>query len=103
MFGRNPRVARIAGIPVGISPWRLVIVAFLMWSLGSGYFQQRVPELAPVAAFALALASVLAIFAGILAHEFGHALVSRTPMRSPRTTTSPRFPSSTTMAWRWDG
>jgi Zn-dependent protease len=77
VFGRSIRVARIAGIPVGVSPWWLVIVAFLTWSLGSGYFAQRVPELAPVAALALALASVLTIFAGILAHEFAHALVAR--------------------------
>ena len=77
MFGRSIRVARIAGIPVGISPWWLAIVAFLTWSLGSGYFSERAPGLAPVAALALALASVLAVFAGILAHEFAHALVAR--------------------------
>ena len=71
MPGRNFRIARIAGIPVGISPWWLVVVALLTWSLSAGYFPQSAPDLAPAAYVALALASVLTLFAGILAHEFG--------------------------------
>jgi Zn-dependent protease len=75
--GRSVRIARIAGIPVGISVWWLLIVALLTWSLGVGYFPERAPGLTPLAADALALASVLVLFAGILAHEFAHALVAR--------------------------
>ena len=77
MPGRSIRIARIAGIPVGISPWWLVIVAALTWVLGAEYFPQEVPGVSPVAAYALGLASVLLLFASILAHEFGHALVAR--------------------------
>lgn len=77
MSGRSLRIARIAGIPVGISPWWLVIVALLTWSLGTDYFDERAPGLAPAATAALALGSVLTVFAGVLAHEFGHALVAR--------------------------
>jgi Zn-dependent protease/predicted transcriptional regulator len=77
VMGRSIRVARIAGIPVGVSPWWLVIVAALTWILGAEYFPQEVPGLSPVAAYALGLASVLLLFASILAHEFGHALVAR--------------------------
>ena len=77
MTGRSIRIARIAGIPVGISPWWLVIVALLTWSVGVDYFEVQAPQLARVSALALALASVLVIFAGILAHEFAHALVAR--------------------------
>jgi Zn-dependent protease len=77
MPGRSVRIARIAGIPVGISPWWLLVVALLTWSLSVGYFPQSAPGLAPAASVALALASVLALFAGILAHEFAHALVAR--------------------------
>jgi Zn-dependent protease len=75
--GRSLRIARIAGIPVGISPWWLLVVGLLSSSLAAGYFPERVPGIAPAAAMALALVSVLALFAGILAHEFGHALVAR--------------------------
>jgi Zn-dependent protease len=77
MPGRNVRIGRIAGIPVGISPWWLLVVGLLTWSLAEQYFPQAAPGLGGVATTALALASVLTLFAGILAHEFGHALVAR--------------------------
>jgi Zn-dependent protease/CBS domain-containing protein len=77
MPGRTIRVARIAGIPVGISPLWLVIVALITWSLGAGYYPGEVHGIAPVASYALGLASALLLFASILAHEFGHALVAR--------------------------
>lgn len=32
MPGRSFRVGRIAGIPIGVSPWWLVIVVLLSWS-----------------------------------------------------------------------
>ena len=77
MPGRSLRVGRIAGIQVGISPWWLVIDALITWSLGSSYFPAEVKGISPVASYALGLASVLLLFASILAHEFGHALVAR--------------------------
>ena len=77
MPGRSFRVARIAGIPVGISPWWLAIVALITWSLGAGYYPGDVPGIAPAASYGLGLASALLLFASILAHEFGHALVAR--------------------------
>jgi len=75
--GRSFRIARIAGIPVGVSPWWLAIVALITYMLGASYFPEAVPGIAPGAAYALGLASALLLFASILAHEFGHALVAR--------------------------
>lgn len=77
MPGRSIRIARIAGIPVGVSPWWLVIVALITWTLGADYFPGTVDGIAPAAAYALGLASALLLFASILAHEFGHAIVAR--------------------------
>ena len=77
MPGRSIRIARIAGIPVGVSPWWLVIVALITWSLGATYFPEEIHGIAPGAAYALGLASALLLFASILAHEFGHAIVAR--------------------------
>jgi Zn-dependent protease/predicted transcriptional regulator len=77
MPGRSIRVARIAGIPVGVSPLWLIIVALITWSLGAGYYPGAVHGITPVASYALGLASALLLFASILAHEFGHALVAR--------------------------
>ena len=77
MPGRSIRVARIAGIPVGVSPLWLIIVALITWSLGAGYYPGEVHGIAPADSYALGLASALLLFASILAHEFGHALVAR--------------------------
>jgi Zn-dependent protease/predicted transcriptional regulator len=77
MPGRSIRIARIAGIPVGVSPLWLVIVALITWSLGASYFPEEIHGIEPVAAYALGLASAMLLFASILAHEFGHALVAR--------------------------
>jgi Zn-dependent protease len=77
MPGRSWRIARIAGIPIGISPWWLLIVALLTWTLGASYFPDEVHGIAPLASYALGLASVLLLFASILLHELGHALVAR--------------------------
>jgi Zn-dependent protease/CBS domain-containing protein len=77
MFGRSVRVARVAGIPVGVSPWWLAVVALFTWTLGSSYFPEAVPGIAPAASYGLGLASVLLLFASLLLHEFGHAIVAR--------------------------
>jgi Zn-dependent protease/predicted transcriptional regulator len=77
MPGRSIRIGRIAGIPVGVSPWWLVIVALITWSLGASYFPEQVHGISSGASYALGLASALLLFASILAHEFGHALVAR--------------------------
>ncbi len=77
MSGRSLRIGRIAGIPVGVSPWWLVVVVLITWSLGADYFPEVVHGISPGASYALGLASALLLFASILAHEFGHALVAR--------------------------
>jgi Zn-dependent protease/predicted transcriptional regulator len=75
--GRSIRIARIAGIPVGVSPWWLVIVGLITWTLGADYFPSAVEDIAPGLSYALGLVSALLLFASILAHEFGHAIVAR--------------------------
>jgi Zn-dependent protease len=77
MPGRSLRIGRIAGIPIGVSPWWLVIVALITWSLGASYFPDRVHGILPLTSYALGLASALLLFASILLHELGHALVAR--------------------------
>ena len=77
MPGRSVRIARIAGIPVGISPLWLIIVALITWSLGAGYYPSEVHGITTLGSYALGFASALLLFASILAHEFGHAIVAR--------------------------
>ncbi len=71
------RVGRLAGIPIGIQPLWLVIVALITWSLGAAYYPEQVAGIAPVAAYGLGLLSALLLFASILLHELGHAIIAR--------------------------
>ena len=48
----------------------------ITWSLGAGYYPGEVRGITPAASYALGLTSALLLFASILAHEFGHALVA---------------------------
>jgi Zn-dependent protease len=71
------RIGKLAGIPIGVQPLWLVIVALITWSLGAAYYPDQAPGIAPAAAYALGLLSALLLFASILLHELGHALVAR--------------------------
>ena len=71
------RIGRLAGIPIGVQPLWLVIVALITWSLGAVYYPDAVTGIAPVAAYGLGLLSALLLFASILLHELGHAVVAR--------------------------
>ena len=70
-------VGRLAGVPIGIQPLWLLIVAFITYALGHDYFPAEDPGLSELAAYALGLVSALALFAGVVLHELGHAVVAR--------------------------
>lgn len=75
--GSTLRIGRLAGVPIGVHPLWLVIVALLTVALGDSYFPTEAPGLSDGAAYLLGLLSALALFAGILLHELGHAIVAR--------------------------
>ena len=77
MFGGDLKIGRLAGVPISIHPLWLVIVALITWSLGSTYYPDQVSGIAPLAAYGLGLVSALLLFASILLHELGHAVVAR--------------------------
>jgi len=74
---RSIRIGRLAGIPIGVQPLWVVIVALITFSLGAVYYPDRVSGIAPAVAYGLGLASALLLFASILLHELGHAVVAR--------------------------
>jgi Zn-dependent protease len=77
MPGGSVRIGHLAGIPIGINPLWLLIVGLITWSLGASYYPDQVSGIAPAAAYALGLASALLLFASIVLHELGHAVVAR--------------------------
>lgn len=74
---RSVRVGRLAGIPIGIQPLWLLIVALITWSLGAVYYPDEVDGISAGAAYGLGLLSALLLFASILLHELGHAILAR--------------------------
>jgi Zn-dependent protease/predicted transcriptional regulator len=74
---RSIRIGRLAGIPIGVQPLWVAIVALITFSLGAFYYPERVSGISPVTAYALGLASALLLFGSILLHELGHAVVAR--------------------------
>lgn len=77
MPGRVIRLGTFAGIPFGVHPLWLVIVLLITFSLAVGYYPAEVGGIAPAAAWGLGLVSALLLFASIVAHEYGHAIVAR--------------------------
>ncbi|QEC49823.1 hypothetical protein FSW04_21145 [Baekduia soli] len=69
MAGRRStlRIGTLAGVPIGVQPLWLAIVALITFSLGHDWFPQADHSLSTTAAYALGLASALGLFAGILA------------------------------------
>jgi Zn-dependent protease len=74
---RSLRIGRLAGIPIGVQPLWLAIVALITWSLGAVYYPDEVPGIDAGAAYGLGLLSALLLFASILLHELGHSVVAR--------------------------
>jgi Zn-dependent protease len=74
---RSMRIGRLAGIPIGVQPLWVVIVALITFSLGAVYYPDQVSGISPAVAYALGLVSALLLFASILLHELGHAVVAR--------------------------
>lgn len=70
-------VGRPFGIPVYLHVSWFVVVGLISWSLAQGYFPARYPELPTSTYWVKGLSATLLLFASVLAHEFGHALVAR--------------------------
>lgn len=77
MFGGGIRIGHLAGIPISIHPLWLIIVALITWSLGDGYYPEEDPGISSTLAYGLGFVSALLLFASILLHELGHAIVAR--------------------------
>lgn len=74
---RSIRIGTLAGIPIGLQPLWLLIVALITWTLGAFYYPEQVAGIGPLPAYALGLGSALLLFVSIILHELGHAVIAR--------------------------
>ena len=69
-------VGRILGIRVDIHFSLFLIVAFLTWSLATGFLPDRYPNWSTATYWSTGLVCALSLFVSVLLHEFAHSLVA---------------------------
>jgi Zn-dependent protease/predicted transcriptional regulator len=70
------QIARVFGIPILVHFSWVVVFALIAWTLATGYFPQKDPDLPEVSYWARGLAASLLFFVSILLHELGHSYVA---------------------------
>ena len=79
------RVARIAGIEIGIHYTWLLVFILITWSLAQGFFPQNYPGWNTAAYWITGVLAALFLFLSVLMHELAHSLVAQArglPVRS---------------------
>lgn len=70
-------LTRIFDIPIKLDLSWFIILAFITWTLATGYFPSKYPELDKFTYLIMGLLSALLLFVSVLLHELSHALVAR--------------------------
>jgi Zn-dependent protease len=70
------QIARVIGIPIYLHFSWLIIFGLIVWTLSTGYFPARYPNLPASSNWANGLVASLLFFVSILLHELGHAAVA---------------------------
>ena len=71
------RIARIFGVPIYVHPSWVVIFGLITWTLATGYFPARYPDLPATTYWGKGLVASLLFFLSILLHELGHAVMAQ--------------------------
>jgi Zn-dependent protease/CBS domain-containing protein len=72
----NVKLGRVFGISVGLHWSWFLIFLIVTWSLALGIFERQLPGLSLPVYWSLGAVTSILLFTSVLAHEFGHALVS---------------------------
>ena len=77
MFRNALTLGQIAGIRVGVHYSWLLVLLFVTWSLGGGFFPQEYRDWPPAVYWIAGSAASLLLLLSVLLHELGHSLVAR--------------------------
>jgi Zn-dependent protease/CBS domain-containing protein len=70
------QIVRVFGIPVFVHFSWFIVFGLIAWTLATGYFPQRYPNLPVTSYWAKGLLASLLFFVSILLHELGHSVVA---------------------------
>lgn len=76
MNGSKISLGKIAGIPVDLDASWFLIFILLSWSLASGTYPSMFPHWPQSLCWLMGAVTALGLFASVLLHELGHALVA---------------------------
>jgi len=73
---RTIRIARIAGIDIGVHYTWIIAFFFITWSLSVGFFPEQYPGWPPTLYWVVGGVSAVCLFGSVLAHELTHSFVA---------------------------
>ena len=77
MITKRFKICSLLGFPIYLDLSWFVIAILVTWSLATGVFPRQVEGLTSTAYWTMGVVGALGLFASILAHELGHAVVAR--------------------------
>lgn len=77
MFNKRLNILKVAGIKIGINTSWIFIAILLSWTLAAGYFPYIYTNLSHGTYWLMGICAMLGLFACIILHELGHALVAK--------------------------
>ncbi|MCA9217102.1 MAG: hypothetical protein KDB27_28735, partial [Planctomycetales bacterium] len=77
MITKRFKILDLLGFPIYLDLSWFAIAILISWSLATGVFPQRVEGLTSATYWTMGIAGAIGLFASILAHELGHAVMAR--------------------------
>jgi Zn-dependent protease/CBS domain-containing protein len=77
MFSKRINFLKFAGIKIGIDLSWFFIALLLSWTLAAGYFPFYYPDLSLATYWLMGVVGMLGLFACVVLHELGHAVVAK--------------------------
>lgn len=77
MFGRKFELFHLFGFPIRVDSSWFFVVILISWSLATGLFPERLPERGETVYWTMGAIGAVGLFASVVLHELGHALVAR--------------------------
>src|SRR4030042_4416022 len=71
------RVFRILGIQISLNYTWFIVFGLIAWSLASGYFPYRYPEVGRGAQWAMGFFGAVFLFLSVLVHELTHSFLAK--------------------------